>query len=197
MDLPRASSPHSLSDAAVASFQTGSSSPSKQDRSATKRLPYYKAKVIVPVSLPTTKSFFPTFHSCLVSRVYLLDLTVSVHPPATSKTTRSVSSTTVQLKIPLQIASHGNRNARPLISEEEAAHIAQREADVYLEPRAIVLELPDGLGDLPSPIRDPLRGTRGSVFTHAGSPDGSDASEGEGALPPSYTRSSRTGTIMH
>ena len=51
---------------------------------------FYTAKVVAPVSLPSgSKVFVPSFHSCLMSRVYALDLYLSIVPP---KATVMVSS---------------------------------------------------------------------------------------------------------
>lgn len=53
------------------------------------------ASIDVPFSVPSTnkKIFLPTFHSCLISRTYVLQLTVSVGP----------TNTTMTLNLPLQI----------------------------------------------------------------------------------------------
>ncbi|KAJ5730408.1 uncharacterized protein N7483_004916 [Penicillium malachiteum] len=42
---------------------------------------YYTASLLIPVSLPNSKVFVPTFHSCLMSRVYSLDLNLTYHTP--------------------------------------------------------------------------------------------------------------------
>ncbi|KAF2482631.1 hypothetical protein BDY17DRAFT_163183 [Neohortaea acidophila] len=39
---------------------------------------YYVAEVVVPLSLPGNVTFVPTFHSCLMSRVYSLELCLGV-----------------------------------------------------------------------------------------------------------------------
>ncbi|KAF4155546.1 hypothetical protein CNMCM8927_008598 [Aspergillus lentulus] len=38
---------------------------------------YYTASIIIPIVQPGSNAFLPTFHSCLVSRTYLLDLNLS------------------------------------------------------------------------------------------------------------------------
>ncbi|MCJ1311075.1 hypothetical protein MMC25_004745 [Agyrium rufum] len=86
--------------------------------------PYYRAQVLVPITLPdSTKSFVPTFHSCLVSRVYTLDLTLSVHNSGPT-----VSDPSLHLKIPIQISAEPDPDNRPMISEAEAQAIAARRA---------------------------------------------------------------------
>ena len=93
---------------------------------------FYTSQLLVPVDLPTTyKTFVPTFHSCLISRVYSLDLNLSIHGSSAT-----VSTPSMHLKIPLQISAEGNPDARPIISEEEAQAIAARQMDSELEPRS-------------------------------------------------------------
>ncbi|MCJ1443345.1 MAG: hypothetical protein MMC23_003843 [Stictis urceolatum] len=133
-------------------------------------LPYYTSRILVPVDLPTnTKSFVPTFHSCLVSRVYALDMVLTAHSPS------SVGGTTnLHIKLPLQIASEGNPDARPVISPEEAASIARREADQAWVPRSFAPPPPSEGSGGGSPE---LRGARGSIFV---SPRWGSVSDEEG-----------------
>lgn len=84
---------------------------------------FYTAVILVPIHLPKGKAFPPTFNSCLVSRHYGLDLQVTYHTPGAT-----VSVPSITLKIPLQISSEGNPDARPSISHAEAEAIAAREA---------------------------------------------------------------------
>lgn len=88
---------------------------------------FYTAKVLVPMSLPKNKSFAPTFHSCSVSRTYVLDLNISYHAPGTN-----VSTPSIHLKLPIQISAQGNPRTVSAISEEEAEAIARREVDEEL-----------------------------------------------------------------
>ena len=99
---------------------------------------FYTAKILVPITLPTHKTFPPTFHSCLISRTYALDFSLSVH---TSGAT--VSAQTMHLKAPLQISSTGNVHARPEISAAEAQAIAAREADAIFSPRSVAPPSPE------------------------------------------------------
>ena len=90
---------------------------------------FYVASLLVPITLPRTKVFVPTFHSCLLSRIYALDF---------SLTTSGLGlQPTMHLKVPIQISSDGNPHNRPSISEDEAAAIARREADDYFSPRSV------------------------------------------------------------
>ncbi|KAL8979695.1 MAG: hypothetical protein Q9205_005033 [Flavoplaca limonia] len=91
---------------------------------------YYTASLVVPITLPgkvegntNHKVFVPTFHSCLISRVYALDLTLSCHTPGAS-----VIVPEMHLKIPVQISAEPNADARPKISQGEAEAIARRES---------------------------------------------------------------------
>ncbi|KAL4886286.1 hypothetical protein BJY04DRAFT_213817 [Aspergillus karnatakaensis] len=63
----------------------------------------YTATLLVPVTLPKDKSFIPTFHSCLISRVYSLDFQLSVQG----------ASSTVKLRAPMQIAAERDPSALP------------------------------------------------------------------------------------
>lgn len=99
---------------------------------------FYTARLLVPITLPTRKTFPPTFHSCLVSRIYALDFSLSLHTPSAT-----VSAQTMHLKVPLQISSTGNIYAQPEISAAEAEAIAAREADGFFDPRSLAPPSPE------------------------------------------------------
>ena len=100
---------------------------------------FYIASIVVPISLPkSNRVFVPTFHSCLLSRVYAIDLFLSVQPPSTT-----VTSPVLHLKIPVQISSEGNPDAVPAISAEEATAIASREVNAFFDPRSIAPPSPE------------------------------------------------------
>ncbi|KAL4875041.1 hypothetical protein BJY04DRAFT_171419 [Aspergillus karnatakaensis] len=91
---------------------------------------YYTATLTVPVTLPTNKAFIPTFHSCLLSRVYSLDLCVSYHTP-----NMNVLTPTVSLKLPVQVTSANNASELDNSSDEE---ITQEEVDAeFFSPRTV------------------------------------------------------------
>lgn len=95
---------------------------------------YYSATVLVPITLPATKAWVPTFHSCITSRTYTIDLSLTIHTPGTG-----VPATTVSLHLPVQIAAAGNQTERtPMTAAEAAAELA--DANEFLRPR--VLEVP-------------------------------------------------------
>lgn len=62
---------------------------------------FYTAKIVVPVALPKDKHFAPTFHGCLVSRTYSLNLSLGIH-------SAGVAFPSVELKLPIQISAEGN-----------------------------------------------------------------------------------------
>lgn len=95
-------------------------------------LPFYTAKVLVPVSLPhmsvshdetqttSTKSpvslsrnskriiFTPTFHSCIISRTYALELGLSFHPASSSGSSSSaLTQSSMTLRTPIQVSQEG------------------------------------------------------------------------------------------
>jgi hypothetical protein len=107
--------------------------------------------VEIPFTLPMTnkKMFLPTFHSCLVSRTYTLQVVLSVGP----------NNTAVQLAIPIQIgveAAHAPQDMDELpsfetammqgavLSEDDAD--ADADADAYLRPRVMHIPPPESLG---------------------------------------------------
>ncbi|KAK5171189.1 uncharacterized protein LTR77_004333 [Saxophila tyrrhenica] len=58
---------------------------------------YYTTRILVPITLPTNKAFPPTFHSCLISRVYALKLDLGISSPGLGST--------MEVKVPVQISS--------------------------------------------------------------------------------------------
>jgi hypothetical protein len=61
---------------------------------------YYTASLVIPVTLPKSKAFVPTFHSCLMSRTYSLELSLTYHTPATN-----IMTPTISLRVPIQFTS--------------------------------------------------------------------------------------------
>ena len=89
--------------------------------------PFYTAKLPVPVSLPSNKVFVPSFHSCLVSRIYVLELCLSID-------TGSVG-TTITIKLPLQISAE--TAASPESPEVRGDRAEDVQADDVFTPRSI------------------------------------------------------------
>jgi len=95
---------------------------------------YHTSSIQIPIDLPTDKKLFiPTFHSCIASRVYTLQLSLAISVGSTS--------TTISLTVPLQVAVEGNftQGHMDLPSFEDA--VQEAEADEHLRPR--VLTIPD------------------------------------------------------
>ncbi|KAJ5588973.1 hypothetical protein N7537_011651 [Penicillium hordei] len=61
---------------------------------------YYTTSVIIPITIPSSKTFVPTFHSCLVSRTYSLDLSLTYHTPG-----MNILTPTISLCVPIQITT--------------------------------------------------------------------------------------------
>ncbi|RDL42554.1 Uncharacterized protein BP5553_02533 [Venustampulla echinocandica] len=117
---------------------SGSSSSDDSNRRASDLKPdvlHYTATIVVPITLPSTKAWIPTFHNCLASRIYILDLSLSIHTPGAG-----VPAYNIGLHLPVQIAAASNFMAPPaLTAAEEAAELAAS-ADEHLRPR--VMEVP-------------------------------------------------------
>ncbi|KAJ9650504.1 hypothetical protein H2198_010191 [Neophaeococcomyces mojaviensis] len=121
------------------SLSTNSSTSSSSDASIPEAssaydssLPFYTAKILVPITLPhkagstedesqsaSTRSslgrgskkiiFVPSFHTCIVSRSYRLELNLSFHPVnSQGNTTNALSSSSVTLLTPIQISQEGS-----------------------------------------------------------------------------------------
>ncbi|KAF1832607.1 arrestin [Decorospora gaudefroyi] len=88
---------------------------------------FYTTQILVPVTLPTTRNFIPTFHSCLISRTYTLALQFSAN-----------GGPSMQLKVPVQICAEGSdtgiENARARSVEEGAF---RADTDVFA-PESVV-----------------------------------------------------------
>lgn len=90
---------------------------------------WYEASILVPLTLPASKTWLPTFHSCLASRIYSLDMSLQVHTPGTG-----VPSSTISLCLPVQISS----GPEGLLAGSGMSEAAEQEAvDDYLRPRVI------------------------------------------------------------
>ncbi|EDU47591.1 Bul1 N domain containing protein [Pyrenophora tritici-repentis] len=87
---------------------------------------FYTAQILVPITLSMTRNFIPTFHSCLISRIYTLALQFHVH-----------GCSSLRLKVPVQICAEGSdtgiENARVRSVEETAFRTA---AEIFV-PRSI------------------------------------------------------------
>lgn len=100
---------------------------------------FYTASILVPISLPSNKAFVPTFHSCLISRVYTLDMSLTYQSPGTKLLTPSIS-----LKIPIQITSAPGDGIAPEEDPSTSILPAVQIEDEYYRPRNIALPPSEG-----------------------------------------------------
>jgi hypothetical protein len=91
---------------------------------------YYTASVVIPISLPKNKTFVPTFHSCLISRTYSLDLSLTYHTPGAN-----VLTPTVSLRLPIQVITQP-KYAESLKSDLGMI-VTQEELDEFFQPRSV------------------------------------------------------------
>lgn len=62
---------------------------------------YYTTSIVVPIFMPTNKTVVPTFHSCLISRSYSIDITLSFCTSAVDLFLSSIS-----LRLPVQVSTN-------------------------------------------------------------------------------------------
>ncbi|KAI9779053.1 MAG: hypothetical protein M1839_007719 [Geoglossum umbratile] len=136
-----------------------SSSTSSSRSSISKHGVFHTAEIIVPVTLPKSKTFPPTFHSCLVSRVYVLDLSLSTQAPS-----NSISNSALTLKIPIQISAAGN------VSHSQQAESDAYGADEFFNPRSVAPPTADLLMTSPSVLRPRQPGDEGEESGSATTP---------------------------
>lgn len=201
---------HESTSSARSAVSNSSSQTPLPSQSYTEGSPFYIARVSVPLSLPSNKVFVPTFHTCLISRLYTLEVSVSWSPSPSSrgkgkgksraKVNPYLIAPHLTLKIPIDIAAKGNPDARPSISDAEAAAIAAREAmmedldmtdaDIFrlLEPRSST-STTTALMEIPSPAYEER-----APIADLGRRVGRNHSE-EGQAPPGYSHSTFGGML--
>ncbi len=146
--------PRELGDRRNSDSSTSSLDVSDEPRAPQQKIgnPFYTASVLVPITLPANRTWLPSFHSCIVSRVYAIDLTLSVHTPGTGVPAKSIV-----LHLPVQIAAHGNQTERAeLTPAEAAAELA--DANAFMRPRVIEVPRAELLGNsvlVPAPAPAP------------------------------------------
>jgi hypothetical protein len=91
---------------------------------------YYTASVVIPISLPKNKTFVPTFHSCLMSRTYSLDLSLTYHTPGAN-----VLTPTISLRLPIQVITQPKYADSP--KSEMGMVVTQEELDEFFQPRSV------------------------------------------------------------
>ena len=122
-------------------------------------LPFYTTQLLVPISLPKDKVFIPTFHSCLASRIYVLDISLSILGSG------GVASSTL-LKIPIQVSSEPSAISRHASNASGFGAMVTPE-DEYFRSRSVAYPSMDDYGSLP--------------------PSGRVGSALDGEMPPEYS----------
>lgn len=96
---------------------------------------YYTAHIIVPLTLPSSKhAWIPTFHTCLISRQYVLKLRLGLHS--------SLLGSSMKLRVPIQITCEGRTAPDPADLARSNSVVTQDgpdmdDADDFFEPRAL------------------------------------------------------------
>ncbi|OJD13556.1 hypothetical protein AJ78_05992 [Emergomyces pasteurianus Ep9510] len=134
---------------------------------------FYTASVLVPISLPQTRAYPPTFHSCLSSRTYALDISLSYHPRGTNLT-----APTLGLRLPIQVAT--TESLADAIAARGRPQQVNNTIDEFFTPRSIAPTRTDFMDHRPSTV---LTGVgRGRSDTLA-----STVSNASSMAPPEYS----------
>lgn len=133
--------------------------------------PFYTATILVPVALQNAsgnsrpKVLIPTFHSCIVSRTYSLELNLSYRTPGAS-----IAASHVVLKSPVQISAEGgtppaqepesDQAILAEIEEQFGMYEARQLQEMDLQHElGLTLETP-GYEEVVTSMTTPLLGTR-------------------------------------
>lgn len=116
-----------ISDCSTASdsanaFASGILAPSHNYKNGT----FYTAQIMVPVTLTEKKNFIPTFHTCLISRTYTLNL--QFVPQGGSN---------FSLKVPVQICADGSDTGIENARARSVEAVMYREAGDVFTPRSV------------------------------------------------------------
>lgn len=94
---------------------------------------FYTVRLLVPITLPANKAFVPTFHACLVSRVYQLKLDLGLHTVGIGPS--------MDLKMPIQISAEGSADDESLrrdsVNMMNDVEVDAEDASDFFEPRTI------------------------------------------------------------
>ncbi|KAJ5087324.1 hypothetical protein N7456_010940 [Penicillium angulare] len=127
-------------DSLISSCSDDSTGPSSSFTGDT----YYTASLVIPVTLPNSKTFVPTFHSCLMSRTYSLDLSLSYHTPGTN-----ILTPTITLRLPVQIITEPKYAES--IKSSLGVVVTQEELDEFFSPRSISPAVANATIDIAAP----------------------------------------------
>lgn len=107
----------------VSSAAETSSNAIKPSKRHDPSLPYYTATLVMPLRLPVDKAWIPTFYSCLVSRVYTLDLALVVDAPGAGRH--------IDISVPVQVSAVGSGN----IATKHVVKVHDPEVDASVSRR--------------------------------------------------------------
>ncbi|KAJ8111203.1 hypothetical protein OPT61_g6149 [Boeremia exigua] len=131
----------SASDSNTTAFTSGILAPSKNYQHGT----FYTAQILIPVTLTEKKSFIPTFHSCLISRTYILGLQFAPQ-----------GGSSFSLKVPVQICANGSDSGIETARARSVEAVMYRQATDLFTPRSIAPPysggtpvIPQGRDELP------------------------------------------------
>jgi Bul1 C terminus len=89
---------------------------------------FYTSQILLPLSLPQDKGLLPTFHTCLISRVYALKINLSLDKRICSN---------LELCVPVQVSAAGNEMQMERIRQAEIVAQASTDAEQVFEPRIL------------------------------------------------------------
>ena len=104
---------------------------------------FFTAKIQVPIELPIgRKLFVPTFNSCLICRLYVLHINVTIEQPKAT-----LKDPNIVLKLPIQITCQQNPQAQRRFTSRETNAVATQMTENFLT----------GAGTMPPPEASPER----------------------------------------
>lgn len=105
---------------------------------------YYTASVMIPISLSSSRDLVPTFHSCLVSRTYALELRLSYRVLNAPVLQRMIT-----LEVPVKVVGARTLNkisdtlpSYSSITPDEPSHFASPPMTYYIEGKSWNTEYP-------------------------------------------------------
>ncbi|KAF1926260.1 arrestin [Didymella exigua CBS 183.55] len=112
----------STSSSAAQAFAAGILSPSSNYKNGT----FYTACILVPVTLTEKKNFVPTFHTCLISRIYTLKFEFTPQ-----------GGSSMSLKVPVQICADGSDTGIENARARSVEAVMYRASAGMFEPRSV------------------------------------------------------------
>ncbi|KAJ5220466.1 hypothetical protein N7468_009670 [Penicillium chermesinum] len=130
-------------DSVDSTFSEASSQALSQGSTASSST-FYTASLVIPINLPDTKAFVPTFHTCLISRIYALDLSLSYHTPQAN-----ILTPTISLRLPIQITTPPKyANA---VKTSLDVLVTEAELNEFFRPRSIAPLMHEAVVDVSPP----------------------------------------------